>query len=135
MQTKGALTYVSNAFPGAFLKNIFYVTLAGTAVTVDAKSDSYKKGSIEEFASSSYPQVSGTSEQEQVGDGVVPLSAAHLPGAVQISLPGVYHSINAPNGNWYGGDDVIDIWLGAVLAGYRKCIQNGNQPSALLLDY
>lgn len=41
--------------------------------------------------------------------GVVPLCSAHLEGATQINLPGIYHSINAPD-QWYGSDAVIDSW-------------------------
>jgi hypothetical protein len=41
--------------------------------------------------------------------GVVPVCAAHLDGAVQLNLKGIYHSINVPE-QWYGSDGVIDQW-------------------------
>ena len=81
------------------------------------------KGSIEKFASGSYIQVSGKKQQqpigeneEEVGDGVVPLSAAHLPGALQITIANSYHSIQAPGNLWYGGaDEIVDQWYPAVM--------------------
>jgi hypothetical protein len=41
--------------------------------------------------------------------GVVPQVAAHLEGAIQLDLPGIFHSINEPE-RWYGSDSVIDQW-------------------------
>lgn len=48
------------------------------------------------------------------GDGIVSVDYAHLPGAVQLTLDGVFHSINAPNDYWYGGEAVIDKWMPIV---------------------
>lgn len=48
-----------------------------------------------------------------MGDGVVPLESAHLEGARQITLDGVFHSINAPTA-WYGSEGVVDAWLRKV---------------------
>jgi hypothetical protein len=48
------------------------------------------------------------------GDGVVPEVSAHLDGALNISLDGVYHS---PVGSddvirpWYGSPDVLEQWI------------------------
>ena len=69
------------------------------------------KERIEDFAWRSYVQVCGRGDV--VGDGVVPLEAAHLEGAKQISLRDVFHSINAPKA-WYGSEEVIDSWLRQV---------------------
>jgi len=115
--TKGALSYVSSKFPGAFLKDIFYVSVAGAAVVADKNAPS---GTVAELAASSYPAVTGLNDPGQIGDGIVPLSSAHLPGAIQVTLPRVYHSINAPKDIWYGGDRVIDFWLPTVLAAYYE---------------
>ena len=49
-----------------------------------------------------------------IGDGIVSVDYAHLPGAVQLTLDGVFHSINAPNDYWYGGEAVVDKWIPAV---------------------
>eukprot|EP01041_Mallomonas_annulata_P011419 gene11419-23891_t len=113
---RGCLKYVNKAFPGAFLKNeIFYITVAGSAVTSDS---SAPENSLAKFAYQSYEIVTGESGPA-IGDGVVPLSSAHLEGALQITLPGVYHSINAPGNLWYGGDAVIDQWLPQVRSKLR----------------
>lgn len=48
-----------------------------------------------------------------VGDGVVPLESSHLEGAKQVTLDGVFHSINAPDA-WYGSEGVVDSWLKKV---------------------
>lgn len=48
------------------------------------------------------------------GDACVPLVYAHLEGAEQITLDGVFHSVDKPQ-DWYGAEDVVDRWLGAVL--------------------
>jgi pimeloyl-ACP methyl ester carboxylesterase len=86
--TRGALTYVHNRYPGAFLskKNIFYLSVAGTAVTSDLAGSTAEK-----FAADSYPLVSGSNKLNQIGDGVVPITNAHLAGAVQITLPGIIY--------------------------------------------
>lgn len=47
------------------------------------------------------------------GDACVPLIYAHLEGAEQVTLDGVFHSVDKPN-DWYGAEEVIDRWLPAV---------------------
>ena len=113
--TRGALTHVNSNYPGAFLQDkVFYISVAGTAIESNLRGNK-----IEKFAVDSYAQVSGMKGEGQIGDGVVPLSNAHLDGAAQLTLPGVYHSISAPNNFWYGGEDVIDFWL-PILEKYWK---------------
>lgn len=123
--TRGALVHVHVNYPGAFLKNkgISYLTVAGVAVEgkrdqrnraerrkVTAGSETGRER-IEDFAWRSYVQVCGRGDV--IGDGVVPVEAAHLEGAKQISLKDVFHSINAPKA-WYGSEEVIDLWLRQV---------------------
>ena len=57
--------------------------------------------------------LSGSAEPT-IGDGIVSLAYAHLEGAKQLTLPGVFHSINSPNDYWYGGEAVVDQWLPTV---------------------
>ncbi|XP_015895258.3 uncharacterized protein LOC107429114 isoform X2 [Ziziphus jujuba] len=63
-----------------------------------------------------YKQVCG--EANVWGDGVVPQASAHLDGALNISLDGVYHS---PLGSddaskpWYGSPDVVEQWIHHLL--------------------
>ena len=107
--TRGALSYVHEKYPGAYFKDKFYISVAGTAITSNLNGNK-----IEKFAVDSYSQVSGINEEMQLGDGVVPLSNAHLDGAFQLTIPKCYHSINAPENYWFGGPDVIDYWLPVV---------------------
>jgi len=57
---------------------------------------------------------------------VVPLSAAHLPGATNLTLDGVLHSMSrigtfedqAPDECvWYGDGRVVDLWLPHLVKG------------------
>jgi hypothetical protein len=59
------------------------------------------------------PLVSGPAAGEGgVGDSIVPLEAAHLPGSgvQRITLEEATHSIGSPD-SWYGSDAVVDNWL------------------------
>ncbi|XP_021895459.1 uncharacterized protein LOC110812885 [Carica papaya] len=64
------------------------------------------------FVGQGYKQVCG--KAEVWGDGVVPEASAHLEGALNISLDGVYHS---PVGSddelrpWYGSPGVVKQWI------------------------
>jgi hypothetical protein len=109
--TRGSWTQTQEQFPGAHLSpfGVKYLSVAGTAVRASGDAE---KGSIERYAVGAYKEVLGEIILDTLGDGVVPLSSAHLPDpATRVTLPGVYHSINAPNGMWYGGAEVIDQWL------------------------
>ena len=127
--TRGALRYVDTLYPGAHLctdisSSLFYVTVAGNAVTGNKLAS---EGTIHRFASNSYQQVTGAppDSSEVVGDGVVPVSHAHLEGAEQITLEGCFHSIQSDV--WYGGDSVVDSWLPQVLLANTKIMSLRNQ--------
>jgi hypothetical protein len=126
--TRGALRYVDVSYPGAHLnsetdQSIFYVTVAGTAVRGDL---SAVEGSMNKFATGSYTQVTGK-PGDVIGDGVVPLSHAHLDNAEKITLD-CFHSIQSDN--WYGGDSVIDKWLPQALLAYSKTVELRQQCEA-----
>uniref|UniRef100_A0A0G4HYV6 Uncharacterized protein n=1 Tax=Chromera velia CCMP2878 TaxID=1169474 RepID=A0A0G4HYV6_9ALVE len=107
--TFGALSWTDQNFPGSFLKGktgIWYLTVAGKAVQGESEAP---KGSASRFAYGSYRVVLGEGEGVW-GDGVVPVEKAHLQGATQLTLEGVFHSINAPL-RWYGSDAFVDCWL------------------------
>ena len=59
-----------------------------------------------------YQQVCG--DAAAWGDGITPVPSAHLPGAEQLTLEGVYHSplgqaqADAP---WYGDAEVVEQWV------------------------
>ena len=123
--TRGALRYVDSSFPGAYLcsetkQSIFYVTVCGTAVQGNKLAE---QGSLSKFASNSYQQVTGSNinDDEVVGDGVVPLSHAHLVGAEQITIQGCFHSIQSDI--WYGGNSVIDQWLPQTMSLYAQTME------------
>jgi hypothetical protein len=67
------------------------------------------------------------------GDCVVPLRAALLPGANNLVLDGVFHSMSRigtfdERGQplWYGSDEVVDHWLAHLADG-----QEGEEEAAL----
>lgn len=70
-------------------------------------------------------------DAEAWGDGITPVASSHLPGAVTLTLDGVFHSPlgatddegDSEDGNggggrgdrpWYGSAGVLDQWVGAV---------------------
>ncbi|XVE90319.1 hypothetical protein DITRI_Ditri20bG0068000 [Diplodiscus trichospermus] len=69
------------------------------------------------FVGQGYKQVCG--QADVWGDGVVPEVSAHLDGALNISLDGVYHS---PVGSddesrpWYGSPAVVEQWIHHLLS-------------------
>lgn len=102
-QTRGILTWISANCPGAHHDDVQYVTVAGKWVQGAALAG---PGSWQRrVVGQGYKQVCG--EAEVWGDGVVPVPAAHLEKAVQVTLEGVYHS---PLGAEEGGE------VGAALA-------------------
>lgn len=113
--TRGALKYTASMFPGAYHNNIiFYITIIGDAVKgiKQERNSPFEQTSISGFAYNSYEAVSGIGDL--IGDGVVPVIAGHLEGALQLNLKGIFHSINAPD-RWYGSDSVIDQWHSDML--------------------
>lgn len=150
-QTRGILTFISQQTPGAFHEEIDYTTVAGKFIK-GAKLFG-KHGSLgSKVTGLGYQQVCG--DPEVWGDGVVPIPSAHLDGALQINLDGVYHSplgSSMPadqkvsveeNGNldsddfdesdaatsvgrpWYGSKSILPLWV--------ECINS--TPSTLVAD-
>jgi hypothetical protein len=127
--TRGALDYVNSMYPGPYLMNegIAYISVGGDAIVgVQQQQQQQKQLDNEEeeeaaeaeaassVAYTSYQAVCGNGNT--TGDGVVPLAWTLLDGSRSIILPGVMHSINKagttlPTDNWYGGDNVIGLWL------------------------
>jgi pimeloyl-ACP methyl ester carboxylesterase len=125
--TRGALKNTNEAFPGAFRKDVVYVTVAGNAVTGGIEvsrdvDDIYARrgeGSAQNVAKINYESLIGDFKGVS-GDGVVPLSIAHLEGAEQITLDGVLHSINEAGttlstDSWYGSEKIVDLWLNKTI--------------------
>jgi len=61
------------------------------------------------FAFSSYKTSCGRGDVW--GDGITPLECAHLPGAENIVLEGVFHNPGTPG--WYG--DALPLWAPCLL--------------------
>lgn len=122
--TRGALTFTSTEYPGAFLKDkgISYVTVAGAAVMGDKDAP---RRSRARFAYGSYQTVCG--EGETMGDACVPLVFAHLEGAEQVTLEGVFHSVDKPD-EWYGAEGVVDRWLDTVAQELSPSVKGGGAP-------
>jgi pimeloyl-ACP methyl ester carboxylesterase len=119
--TRGALTLTSSNFPGAYHEEIFYVTVIGDAVQgmMQSKKNPFEPTNETGFAYNSYEAVCG--DGEVIGDGVVPVVAGHLDGAIQLNLNGIFHSMNVPE-LWYGSDFVIDAWHQVMLKEFhQKC--------------
>jgi len=109
--TRGALKKTDQSFPGAYHSEdgLFYVTVIGDAVqgVKQERKNPLEPTSTTGFAFNSYEAVCG--DGTVFGDGVVPCVAAHLEGATQLDLEGIFHSINVPD-KWYGSDAVMDLW-------------------------
>ena len=129
--TRGALLWTDKSCPGAMWKDdMFYLTVMGNAITgqPQERKSPFEPRSVAAFAHDSYTQVCGIGTT--TGDGVVPLCAGHLEGAKQLTLDGVFHSINAP-ASWYGSDVRIDDWHSIVLQELGQRVQTKQtKPSA-----
>jgi pimeloyl-ACP methyl ester carboxylesterase len=113
--TRGALRITNEEFPGAFhAPDTKYVTVIGEAIQgkKQERKSPLEPTSVTGFAYNSYEVVCG--DGTTIGDGVVPTCSAHVDGATQLTLQGVFHSINAPE-QWYGADKVIDEWHDIML--------------------
>ena len=113
--TRGALLWTDKTYPGAYWQDdLFYLTVMGNAIAGQAqkRQSPFEPQTVAGFAYESYGAVCG--DGTTTGDGVVPLCAGHLEGAKQLTLDGVFHSINAP-ASWYGSDAKIDSWHDLVL--------------------
>jgi pimeloyl-ACP methyl ester carboxylesterase len=87
-QTRGILTWISENSPGCYHDDVEYVTIAGKYIKGAAFSG--PGGWQRRVVGAGYQQVCG--DAGVWGDGVVPVPAAHLEGALQLTLEGVYHS-------------------------------------------
>ena len=120
--TGGALRDTNNRFPGAFFKDrLFYITAAGNAVTGNSYGNALTEGAtiavparLKKLAYHSYKSVSGKGVAN--GDGIIPVSVAHLEGALQLNLDKVFHAAElSVAGSWYGSDGIVDQWHGCIM--------------------
>ncbi|PHT60036.1 hypothetical protein CQW23_02399 [Capsicum baccatum] len=143
-QTRGLLNYVEkNCAKAVYSPELRYVCIAGRYIQgsrfFDSSSTSVM-GGVEQptsevaavtnpdaetltgstfrtrFVGQGYKQVCG--QADVWGDGVVPVVSAHLKGALNVTLEGVYHS---PVGSddatrpWYGSSAVVEHWIRHLL--------------------
>ncbi len=87
-QTRGILTWISENAPDCHHNDVEYVTIAGRYIKGAPLSG--PGGWQRRIVGAGYQQVCG--DANAWGDGVVPVPAAHLKGALQLTLEGVYHS-------------------------------------------
>ena len=97
-----AAEFLQREQPGAyFAPRTAYVSLGSR------QERAFMGGPLAKLFDQVFAMIVGTHE-ERAGDGIVPLAAAHLDGANQITFDDVLHGmIGSP---WYGDDDVIDSW-------------------------
>lgn len=98
--TRRNLDFVNQTYPGAHHPHVNYICVAGKAV--------FGQQWRTWFTYNSYKITSGTGACW--GDGITPITAAHLPNAKNILLEGVYHSPK-PGIAWYGTPHIVDQWL------------------------
>lgn len=134
-QTRGLLRYITEKFPGAYDRNVEYVSVIGSGVRGSIQGggaggeDDTETGRVgfvvtlaRRFESlvaySSYSVLSGAGEGV-IGDGIIPVPCAELPGAKMVILEDSYHSnyipfigksIKVPL-TWYGSEAVLNQWI------------------------
>jgi hypothetical protein len=133
-QTRGLLRYITEKFPGAYDRNVEYVSVIGSGVRGSIQGggggeDNTETGRVglvvglarrfeSLLAYSSYSVLSGAGEGV-VGDGIIPVPCAELPGAKMVILEDTYHSnyipfigksIKVPL-TWYGSEAVLNQWI------------------------
>jgi pimeloyl-ACP methyl ester carboxylesterase len=98
--TKRNLDFVKDNYPGAFHSHVRYVCAAGKAIYGERRWGTW-------FAYSSYELTCG--HGDRWGDGITPIEAAHLAGAENLILDGVFHSPR-PGRLWYGSPEPLNVW-------------------------
>ncbi|WP_008314380.1 esterase/lipase family protein [Leptolyngbya sp. PCC 6406] len=98
--TRRNLDFVNQTYPGAFYNSVRYVCVAGKAI--------YGKRWGTWFTYNSYQLTCG--QGDCWGDGITPITAAHLDNAQNLLLENVYHSPR-PDGDWYGNAAIAAQWL------------------------
>ncbi|ABD00315.1 pimeloyl-ACP methyl ester carboxylesterase [Thermostichus sp. MS-CIW-21] len=108
--TRRNLDFVNTHYPGAFWPQVKYVCVAGKAIQgrrVGLGSLWRQEHYLAWLAYNSYRLTAG--QGELWGDGITPIEAAHLPGAINLTLPDCHHSGRGGR-RWYGSPEVVDRW-------------------------
>ncbi len=94
------LNFVNDNYPGAFFEEVKYVCVAGKATLGENKLAKW-------LAYTSYQLTCG--KGNTWGDGIIPISSAHLVGATNLVIEGAQHS--PQSGLWYGSKILVPDWL------------------------
>nr|AAN46158.1 unknown protein [Synechococcus elongatus PCC 7942 = FACHB-805] len=98
--TRRNIDFVNEHYPDAFFKDVRYVCVAGKAVQGARRWGQW-------VAYNSYSLTIG--QGDSWGDGITPIAAAHLEGALNLTYEAVYHSPR-PNRLWYGSPEIAEQW-------------------------
>jgi triacylglycerol esterase/lipase EstA (alpha/beta hydrolase family) len=98
--TRKNLNFVNQTYPGAFYADVRYICVAGKAIWGQRRPGSW-------LAYSSYQLTGG--QGNTWGDGITPISAAHLEGANNLVIDGATHSPKAGR-RWYGSPGLVEEW-------------------------
>jgi triacylglycerol esterase/lipase EstA (alpha/beta hydrolase family) len=94
------LNFVNHNYPGAFYQDVQYICVAGKATLGEKKLAKW-------LAYTSYKLTCG--QGNTWGDGIIPISSAHLQGATNLVLEGAQHS--SQSGLWYGSSVLVPDWV------------------------
>ncbi len=100
--------FVDQKYPGNFFNNVNYISIGGE-VKIDSKHSSLVTKLI---AKSSYKSISG--DQDDKGDGLVPLSSSILKGSQKIILPETFHG-GIFGKVWYGTPSKVEEWWKQII--------------------
>ena len=118
-----AARFLERTMPGAALApRTGYVTVSSRRVA-GAPSGGMGGRWRDRLAGELYAGILGEAGRTAVGDGVIPVAAAHLAGAQQITLEDVAHG-QFMGASWYGSDDAIDRWWPAALEAWRAALRS-----------
>ncbi len=98
--TRRNIDFINDAYPGAFYRDVAYVSVAGKSVF-----GKFPGTLAEMVAFNNYRTVLGRGDVW--GDGVVPIEATEIPGVPHIILPEVHH---LPNSEYPWYDSGLDRW-------------------------
>lgn len=102
--TRRNLDFVNDRYPEAFYPDVQYVCVAGKAILGQR---GWQHGWRTNLAYNSYELTCGTGETW--GDGITPIAAAHLEGAINVTLEDVVHSPGTEK-PWYGTPAIVEQW-------------------------
>ncbi|WP_338431050.1 lipase [Synechococcus elongatus] len=103
--TRRNIDFVNEQYPEAFYRDVRYICVAGKAVQGAQRWGQW-------VAYNSYSLTIG--QGDSWGDGITPIAAAHLEGALNLTYEAVYHSPR-PNRLWYGSPEIVEQWRSHLL--------------------